>query len=113
MPHRAMASSRPSAPLRTIGAWIVGKDARHRRQIADVSVHDAEQRDDGSLVGGDRIEIAHCRPLSLLSPHTAHAGANIQLWSLTCGACRGTGRSKRPGRSVEQTEQLFWNEPRP
>ena len=59
MPHRAVASSRPSAPLRTIGACVVRKHARHRREVADVSVDDAKQRDDGGLVGGDRVEIAH------------------------------------------------------
>jgi 2-phospho-L-lactate guanylyltransferase (CobY/MobA/RfbA family) len=38
---------------------VVRKHARHRSQIADVSVDDAKQRDNGGLVGGDRIEIAH------------------------------------------------------
>lgn len=31
----------------------------HRRQVADVPVHDPEQGDDGGLVGGDRVGIAH------------------------------------------------------
>ena len=35
------------------------KYARHRRQIADAAVDDAEQRNDGGLVGGDAVEIAH------------------------------------------------------
>ena len=39
--------------------FAVRKHARHRRQIADVSVHDAKQRDDGRLVGGDRVQLAH------------------------------------------------------
>ena len=30
-----------------------------RREVADVPVDHAEQRDNGSLVGGDRVEIAH------------------------------------------------------
>jgi hypothetical protein len=38
---------------------IVRKDARHRREVADVTIDDAEQRGDGGLVRGDRIEIAH------------------------------------------------------
>jgi len=38
---------------------IIGKHTGHRREVADVPVHDAEQRDDRGLVGGDRIEIAH------------------------------------------------------
>jgi hypothetical protein len=29
--------------------------------VADVLVDDAEQRDDGGLVGGDAVEIAHLR----------------------------------------------------
>ena len=41
--------------MRTTG-W---KHTRHRRQVADVAVDDAEQRDDGGLVGGDAVEIAH------------------------------------------------------
>jgi hypothetical protein len=36
---------------------VIRKHARHRRKITDVSVHDSEQRDDGRLVGGDRVEI--------------------------------------------------------
>ena len=37
---------------------IIRKHAGHRRQIADVSVDDPEQRDDGGLIGGDRVEVA-------------------------------------------------------
>jgi hypothetical protein len=36
---------------------IVGEDAGHRRQVADVSIYDAEQIDDRGLVGGDAVEI--------------------------------------------------------
>jgi hypothetical protein len=36
---------------------VIRKHTRHRRQIADVSIDHAEPRDDGDLVGGDRIEI--------------------------------------------------------
>jgi hypothetical protein len=32
---------------------IVGKDAGHRREVADMAVDDAEQRDDCGLVSGD------------------------------------------------------------
>ena len=42
---------------------VVGKHARHWRQVADVAVDDAEQRDDRGLVGGDGIEIADDRLL--------------------------------------------------
>jgi hypothetical protein len=38
---------------------IVRKHPGHRRQIADVSVDDAEQCDNGGLVRRDRVEIAH------------------------------------------------------
>ena len=41
------------------GGGVLGKHAWHRREIADVSVDDAEEGDDGRLVGCDRIEIAH------------------------------------------------------
>ena len=34
-------------------------DHRTRRQVADVSADDAEQRDDRGLVGGDAVEITH------------------------------------------------------
>ena len=36
---------------------VVGKHAWHRWQVADVSVHDPEQRDDRGLVRRDRVEI--------------------------------------------------------
>src|SRR4029077_5470688 len=55
MPHRIVANSRPVSVLRITGA------GRHRRQIADIAVDDAKQRDDRGLVGRDRIEIAHFR----------------------------------------------------
>jgi len=38
---------------------IVGEDTRHRRQVADVAVDDAEQVDDRLLVRGDAVEVAH------------------------------------------------------
>jgi hypothetical protein len=38
---------------------VVRKHPRQRRQIADISVDHAKQRDDGGLVGRDRVEIAH------------------------------------------------------
>jgi hypothetical protein len=43
--------------------FSLGKDARHRRQVADVAVDHAEQRDDRGLVGGDAVEIADDRLL--------------------------------------------------
>ena len=32
---------------------------RHPREIADIAVDDAGERDDRGFVGGDRIEVAH------------------------------------------------------
>jgi hypothetical protein len=40
---------------------IIGKHARHRSEVADIAVDDAEQRDDRGLVCGDGIEITHSR----------------------------------------------------
>jgi hypothetical protein len=54
MPHRIMVSSRSLSVLRTTGA---GEDARHRREVADIAIDDAEQRGNGSLVRSDRIEV--------------------------------------------------------
>ena len=44
--------------------------ARHRREIADVAVHYAEKYDDGGLVGGDRIEVAHLAAAVSSVPHS-------------------------------------------
>jgi hypothetical protein len=59
MPQRIIVSSRSSPTLRITGAWIVRRHAGHRRQVADIAVDDAEQRDDGGLICGDAVEIAH------------------------------------------------------
>jgi len=53
----------PAAGVADHRGRVVGKHARHRRQIADVTVDDAEQRDDRGLVGCDGIEIADDRLL--------------------------------------------------
>jgi hypothetical protein len=34
---------------------IVRKNTRHRRQVADIAIDDAEERDDRCLVGGDAV----------------------------------------------------------
>ena len=59
MPQRIMVSSRAGVGVADHRRRIVGKHARHRREVADVAVDDAEQRGDGRLVGGDAVEIAH------------------------------------------------------
>src|SRR5437879_917679 len=38
---------------------IVRENARHRRQVADVAVHDAKERADRFLVGGDAVQVTH------------------------------------------------------
>ena len=38
------------------GSRIIWKHARHRRQVADIAVQHAKERDDGRLVGRDRID---------------------------------------------------------
>ena len=38
---------------------IVGKNAGHWLQVTDIAIDHAEQCDDGGLVGGDAVEIAH------------------------------------------------------
>ena len=57
MPHRIMLNSLPVSVLRITGIW---KHARHRREVADIAVDDAEQRDDRGLVRRDAVEVAHC-----------------------------------------------------
>jgi hypothetical protein len=42
-----------------IGRYPLCRTAGHRRQVADVVVDRPEEGDDRSLVGGDRIKIAH------------------------------------------------------
>jgi hypothetical protein len=59
MPHRIVTSSVPLSVLRITGGGIIGKYAGHRRQVTDVVVDRTKEGDDRSLVGGDRIEIAH------------------------------------------------------
>src|SRR6476469_6885183 len=61
------------------------------------------------LVLADRDCTRSPLSVSRLSPHSAHTGTNIHLGSLAGGACCGTGRRKRPGRPLEQTEKLFGN----
>jgi hypothetical protein len=42
--------------------------ARHRRQVADILVHHPEEGNDGRLVGGDAVEIAHSVCLGCVVP---------------------------------------------
>ena len=58
------------------------------------------------------LRISEVRPrtrslgLFRLSPPSAHASTDIQLWSVADGACRDSGRHNWPSRALEQTEQL-------
>jgi hypothetical protein len=38
---------------------VIGKHARHWREVAYIAVGNAEECGDGGLVGGDAVEIAH------------------------------------------------------
>ena len=58
MPHRIMVGSRPSSGVAHHRSRLIWKHARHRREVADIAIDDAEQSSYGSLVGRDRIEIA-------------------------------------------------------
>jgi hypothetical protein len=40
-------------------SWIVWEDAGHLREVADIAVDHAEEREDGGLVGRDAVEVAH------------------------------------------------------
>jgi hypothetical protein len=51
-------STRNAAVQRRRGR-IVGDHARHRRQVTNVPVDHAEERNDGGLISGDAEEIAH------------------------------------------------------
>src|SRR4029077_6722632 len=70
-----------------------------------------------AVTGGARIYLRYLNkdrtrsPLSTshLSPHSAHAGADIHLGSLVGGTC-STGRDNWPARPLEQTEALFGDE---
>jgi hypothetical protein len=59
MPQGDSVISWPGSALRSHLGGILGKDARHRRQVADVAIGHAEERDDGGLVGCNAVEIAH------------------------------------------------------
>jgi hypothetical protein len=50
---------------------IIRKHARHRRQVADIAIDDAVQRDDGGLVGCDAVEVAHGSPRRTCFLHSA------------------------------------------
>ena len=47
--------------LRVADHWsrVVREDAGHRLQVADVAIGNAEEREDGGLVGGDAVEVRH------------------------------------------------------
>ena len=55
----------PGVDVADHGRGIIRKHTRHGRQIADISVDYAEERDDRGLVRGDAVEVAH--PLSSLA----------------------------------------------
>jgi hypothetical protein len=46
-----------------------------------------------------------------LSPHTPHAGSNVNARTLACGTGRGTTYRNRPRGLLEQAEQPIRDEP--
>jgi hypothetical protein len=52
IPQRIIESSRSTPALR-YRRRAIRKDARHRRQVADVPIYHPEESDDGCLVRGD------------------------------------------------------------
>ena len=63
------------------GRRVVREDARHGRQVADVAIDDAEERKDGGLVRGDRVEVAHKLPLRAHRQHdfTSVGGDHVSV----------------------------------
>ena len=59
MPPTHHAQLAPGVGVADHRSRIIRKHARHRCEVADIAVDDAEQRDDRGLVGGDAVEIAH------------------------------------------------------
>src|SRR4029077_10382218 len=53
---------------------IIRKHARHRCEVADIAVDDAEQRSDGGLVRCDAVEIAHSSELQVVSQFEIFGG---------------------------------------
>ena len=74
--------------------------------------HDGLERESWSRMrSGWTMTTDHLvRTARRLTPHAADGGADIHLGPLCGGSGRGTGRRHRPGRPLEQTEQLFRNE---
>lgn len=60
IPQRIIASSVPASELRITGR-VVRENPGHRGEVAHVSIDDAEEAEDGFLVGRDGIKIAHLR----------------------------------------------------
>ena len=51
--------------------------------------------------------------LPSLSPHPAHAGADIDAHALSSRSRRTAGRNTRPTCHVEQAEKAIWDKARP
>ena len=73
---------------------IIWKNARHRRQVADIAVHDAEEGGDRALIGGNRIEVTRQQFRSCgccdVPIHTRDA--NLRTVEAPCAAFLGLGR---------------------
>ena len=62
MPHRHHGQFTPGVGVVDDRGRIIGKHTGHRRQVADVAVDHAKQRDDGGLVGGDAVKVMPMSP---------------------------------------------------
>jgi hypothetical protein len=67
----------PSAEQVITRSWIIREDAGHRLQVADLAVDDAEECEDGGLVGGDAVEVAHGVSRFLGAPIT-----HVQMYAI-------------------------------
>jgi hypothetical protein len=109
MPQRMVVSSVPLFVLRTTGG-VIWKNARHWRQVTDIAIQDPEEGDDGRLICGNRIEIAHA---NFLTPHPTHAGTDVDARTLAGGPRHAARHCRRPSAFLEQAEQPVRNKARP
>jgi hypothetical protein len=85
----------------------IWKHARHWREIAYISIHDAEQREDGGLVGRDGIEVAH---LPQFAPATCKNGLSAGVLKSYCGGGKGTWSLQTAGSwAAIQLPPLHWS----
>ena len=67
---------------------VIREYARHRWQIANVTIDHAEEGDDGGLVGGDAVEIAHYRQASFWAAVYSAPSTRGRRFRLTIGTLK-------------------------